>query len=146
MEIKMITVNEIMSTELITLEPGDSVSKAAETMTKNNIRHIPIVGHQNQVLGIISQRDVLKAGALSDQINTPALDVPISEIMTKGILTTHPKDSLRAAGLTLQKHKYGCLPVVDNAALVGIITDSDFVGVAINLIEEQDSNEDLEAG
>ena len=56
--------------------------------------------------------------------------------MTEGILTTHPKYSLRAAGLTLQKHKHGCLPIIDNGALVEIITDSDFVGVAINLIEE----------
>ena len=142
----MINVNEIMSTELITLEPGDSVSKAAETMTKNNIRHIPVVDPQNQVIGIISQRDVLKAGAFSSQISKPTLDCPISDIMTEEILTTHPKDSLRAAGLTLQKHKYGCLPVVDNDVLVGIITDSDFVGVAINLIEEQDSYEDLEVG
>lgn len=142
----MITVNEIMSTELITLEPSDSVSKAAETMTKNNIRHIPIIDPQNQVIGIISQRDVLKAGAFTNQISKPTSDCPISDIMTEDILTTHPKDSLRAAGLTLQKHKYGCLPVIDNGALVGIITDSDFVGVAINLIEEQDSYEDLEAG
>ncbi len=142
----MITVNEIMSTELITLEPSDSVSKAAETMTKNNIRHIPVVDPQNQVIGIISQRDVLKAGARSGQTSKSTLGFPISDIMTEEILTTHPKDSLRAAGLTLQKHKYGCLPVIDNGALVGIITDSDFVGVAINLIEEQDSYEDLEAG
>ena len=132
----MITVSEIMSTDLITLEQTETVSKAAETMTEHNIRHIPIVGSQNQVIGIISQRDVLKAGVLSGS------DRPISDIMTTEILSTHPKNSLRAAGLTLQKHKYGCLPVIDNDALVGIITDSDFVGVAINLIEGQDTFED----
>jgi CBS domain-containing protein len=65
--------------------------------------------------------------------------------MTEDILTTHPKDSLRAAGLTLQKHKYGCLPVIENGSLVGIITDSDYVGVAINLIEEHDAFEDIDA-
>lgn len=142
----MITVNEIMSTELITLAPSDSVSNAAETMTKNNIRHIPVIDPQNQVIGIVSQRDILKTGAFSNEISKPTLNCPLSDIMTVDILTTHPKDSLRAAGLTLQKHKYGCLPVIDNGAIVGIITDSDFVGVAINLIEEHDNYEDLEAG
>ena len=139
----MISVNEVMSTELITLMPQDSVSKAAETMTNNNIRHIPIVDQNQHLVGIISQRDVLKAGALTHHSSKTPLDFPVTEIMTKDILTTHPKDSLRAAGLTLQKHKYGCLPVIDNGELVGIITDSDFVGVAINLIEEQDNFEDL---
>ena len=57
----MISVNEVMSTELITLMPQDSVSKAAETMTNNNIRHIPIVDQNQHLVGIISQRDAAAA-------------------------------------------------------------------------------------
>lgn len=139
----MITVNEIMSTHVITLAPEDSVAEAAATMTENNIRHIPIVNSQQHVIGIVSQRDVLKSGALSNASNATN-KIAIDSIMSREILSTHPRDSLRAAGLTLQKYKYGCLPVIDNEVLVGIITDSDFVGVAINLIEEQDDFEDSE--
>ena len=136
----MITVSEVMSTEVITLKATDSISIAVSAMTENNIRHLPIVDAQNQVIGIISQRDVLKAGSLAKENNQQAK--PISDIMSKDILTIHPKDSLKAAGLTLQKHKYGCLPVIKDKSLIGIITDSDFVTVAINLIEEQDNFED----
>ena len=143
----MITVSEIMSTEVISLGPDESISKAAEIMAENNIRHIPVVDQKSQVIGIVSQRDVLKSGALYQPINQGEVKVDrqtISMIMSEGTLSTHPKDSLRAAGLTLQKHKYGCLPVIENNALVGIITDTDFVGVAINLIEEKDSLEDAD--
>ncbi|MBV1872207.1 MAG: CBS domain-containing protein [Gammaproteobacteria bacterium] len=143
----MITVNEVMTTNVISLSPHDTVLKAADIMTKHNIRHIPVVSTKNQVVGIVSQRDVLRSGALSwstDHKNENSGQQEIAEIMSKGTLSTHPKDSLRAAGLTLQKHKYGCLPVVENGLLVGIITDTDFVSVAINLIEEKDSLEEEE--
>ena len=137
----MISVGEIMTNDVITLEKSDPISKAVSTMTENNIRHIPIVDTEKQLLGIISQRDVLKAGADNSDKNTVGA-ITVSEIMTEKTLTTHPKESLRAAGLTLQKHKYGCLPVIDGNKLVGIITDTDFVSIAINLIEQQDDMED----
>jgi len=64
--------------------------------------------------------------------------------MSKGISYTRPKDPLRSAGLKLKKNKYGCLPVMDKDKMVGIITDSDFVDVALNLIEQMDFSEDYE--
>ncbi len=137
----MITVSEIMTTEVITLKATDSVSIAASVMTENNIRHLPIVDTHNQVIGIISQRDVLGAGELAGDNKIPKAKI-VSDIMSKDILTTHPKDSLKSAGLTLQKYKYGCLPVIENQSLVGIISDTDFVAVAINLIKNQDDTED----
>ena len=115
----MISVGEIMTNDVITLEKSDPISKAVSTMTENNIRHIPIVDTEKQLLGIISQRDVLKAGADNSDKNTVGA-ITVSEIMTEKTLTTHPKESLRAAGLTLQKHKYGCLPVIDGNKLVGM--------------------------
>ncbi|MBV1870213.1 MAG: CBS domain-containing protein [Gammaproteobacteria bacterium] len=145
----MITVNEVMTTNVISLSPHDTVLKAAEIMTKHNIRHVPVVSTNDQVVGIVSQRDILRSGALSwstDDKNEHSGQQEISEIMSKGTLSTHPKDSLRAAGLTLQNNKYGCLPVIEDGLLVGIITDTDFVSIAINLIEEKDSleEEDIE--
>ena len=137
----MITVSEIMTNGVITLEARDPISKAVATMTENNIRHIPIVNAEKELLGIISQRDVLKAGADNSDKNTVGA-ITIAEIMSEKALTTHPEESLRAAGLTLQKHKYGCLPVIEDNKLVGIITDTDFVAIAINLIEQQDDMED----
>ncbi|MBV1873959.1 MAG: CBS domain-containing protein [Gammaproteobacteria bacterium] len=138
----MITVNEIMIKDVITMSPSESVSDAALQMAESNIRHIPIIDDQYHVVGLISQRDVLRAGSLSISQDEPNKSPAISQVMTKEIMTTHPRDSLRAAGLTLQQHKYGCLPVIKDKKLVGIITDSDFVGVAINLIEEQDNFEE----
>jgi CBS domain-containing membrane protein len=49
---------------------------------------------------------------------------------------------LRTAAIYMQSHKYGCLPVVSDGRLAGIITDSDFVAIAINLVEQAELNEE----
>lgn len=142
----MITVNEIMSSHVTTLNPSDSIAKAKALMQQEHIRHIPIVDENRSPVGLLSQRDVLKAESSpldSDQQNHPDENtVPVSEIMVNKIICVHPEDPLRSAGLKLQKHKYGCLPVIKENQLVGIITDSDFVSVAINLIEQMEISED----
>lgn len=59
--------------------------------------------------------------------------------MITEVVTVSPKAGIREAALHLQKHKYGCLPVVDKGKVVGIVTDSDFVTVAIHLLEVLDA-------
>lgn len=142
----MIKVNEVMSNHVITLAPDDNLQNAKELMSANTIRHIPIVSNTMDVVGLVSQRDVLKATASSvDNDHTiNESSVPIAKIMTANIKTIHPDERLLAAGLLMEKHKYGCLPVVNDSKLVGIITDTDFVGVAINLIEQMEHYEELE--
>jgi CBS domain-containing membrane protein len=62
-------------------------------------------------------------------------------MMVTDIDTVPPSAPLRRAALYLERHKIGCLPVVDEGRLVGIITDTDFVGVAINLLEQLENYE-----
>ena len=148
----MITVKEVMTTELVTLKQSDSIKDARKIMSEKGIRHIPVVGEQGELIGIVTQRDVLRAG--SSCLNENNLDenneqlddskVQVQKIMSDQVSLTHPKESLRVAGLELQRQKYGCLPVVEKNKLVGIITDSDFVGVAIDLIEHMDFAEDAD--
>ncbi len=144
----MITVNEVMSENVITLKASESVYTARELMKKQDIRHIPIVDDNLYPIGIITQRDILRAQ--DSELNgehhaaVDAEQVQLEQIMSRKISYARPKDSLRSAGLKLQKHKYGCLPVMDNNQLVGIITDYDFVGIAINLIEQMDQSDDFE--
>jgi CBS domain-containing protein len=56
--------------------------------------------------------------------------------MVRNVATINEHASVRQAALFLEKHRIGCLPVVSSGKLVGIITDTDFVAVAINLLEQ----------
>ncbi len=143
----MLKVKEIMSTDLITMTVENNVAQAREVMAEHNVRHLLIIDKNKQLLGIVTQRDILRAqsSSLVSSEDIHVGKIGLSEVMSDKLISVHPEDSLRGAGKTMQKRKLGCLPVVDNDKLMGIITDSDFVGVAINLIEEQDYVEDQAA-
>ena len=138
----MIIVKDIMTTALYTLKATDSIDMARRLMAEHAVRHIPIVDDQGHLVGLASQRDVL-AASLSMLANINEAErqafntsTPLQTIMTRAPSVVPETMSLREAALLMQSHKYGCLPVVRQGQLIGIITDSDFVAVAINLLEQ----------
>jgi len=145
---KMFTIEEFMTSEPYTLRESDSINDAWEIMIGKHVRHIPITDEANHVLGLVTQSDVLvatdpaairEAKSASHEVKS---DLKLSEIMIRDVSIIHKADSLRQAALYLQSHKYGCLPVVEDDVLVGIITDSDFVDIAINLLEQAEITDD----
>ena len=142
----MFTVADIMSTDVYTLAPDDSLQDARKLMTEHNIRHIPIVTEDQRLEGLLSQRDMLAA---ADSILLPHIEdseaiesrISISSVMTLDPATTDAHTSLRGAALYMQHHRIGCLPVVRDGTLVGIITDSDFLTIAIDLMERLEVEE-----
>jgi CBS domain-containing protein len=145
----MTTVEEIMTTELITLRASDNIEAARNAMTEYHIRHILITNDDGALIGLVTHRDVLAASRSKlDPIQEahPAsfeASTPLKDIMTTELDVVSEKMNLREAALRLQAHKYGCLPVVSQGKLKGIITDSDFVAVAINLLEQLELLEPL---
>lgn len=143
----MFSVEEVMSTELHTLKPSNTLAEARALMAEKKIRHIPIVDDANALAGLVTQSDVL--AAMDSSVNTASKaqraqhdsTIKISQFMTTGVATVDPRTDLRNAARYLERHKHGCLPAVKNGKLVGIITDTDFVGVAINLMELLDEGE-----
>ena len=137
----MITIDELMTTNPYTLSESDTLEDARKLMTEKNIRHIPITDRDKKLRGLVTQRDILQATSpAADQQE----DVKLSDIMIKHVSVIHTTDSVRQAAMFLQSHKYGCLPVVENDRLVGIITDSDFITIAINLLEQIELTEDVD--
>ncbi|WP_100752897.1 CBS domain-containing protein [Vibrio salilacus] len=141
----MIKVEDMMTRSPHTLLRSHNLADAKSMMEALDIRHVPIVDANKQLLGVVSQRDVLAAQESSLQ-NIPenqcyTLDTPLYEIMKTGVMTAAPQAGLKESAIYMQKHKVGCLPVVDRGVLVGIITDSDFVAIAINLLELEEESE-----
>ena len=142
----MLTVAEIMTREPYVLGPDDTVEAARQLMAEHHIRHIPILSGEGSLIGMVTQRDVLAAGD-SSVLNrsggdgSPDKYVALSTIMTNPVQSIDERDSLRGTAIHLQKNKLGCLPVLRDGKLVGIITDSDFVAIAINLMEQLENSE-----
>lgn len=146
----MISVDEIMTSNPKTLLDNNTVQDAKNLMAEMHFRHIPIVDSEGKLVGLVSQRDVLAASA-SEHLDIRKSsrgdsEIQLQEIMTKIVASVSPKDNLRRAAIILQSNKMGCLPVLDNDELVGIITDSDYITVAINLLEQWEQQEEEIAG
>jgi CBS domain-containing membrane protein len=140
----MINVEELMTANPHTLREEDTLFDAWKIMSEHQIRHIPITGEDGHLKGLVTQRDVLAATNPSSSGKAGDIEVPLSDIMIRNISVIHPSDHLRQAALHMQSHRHGCLPVVADEKLVGIITDSDFISIAINLLEQVELLEDQE--
>ena len=139
----MFSIDAIMSTNLITVPPSATLAEARTLMHENRIHHIPVVEGE-QLVGLISLTNVLAATdsfLRDDNSRIHANEIGIGDAMVSDVATVDVNASLRHAALFMEKHKIGCLPVLDDGALVGIITDTDFVAVAINLLEQLEETE-----
>jgi CBS domain-containing membrane protein len=143
----MFSIESVMSKELITALPSESLADARARMQAHQIHHLPIVGADGQLVGLITLTNLLAAtdSILRDQENRiHAKDVLIEDVMVTDLATIDEQADLRQAALFLEKHHIGCLPVVTNGELKGIITDTDFVAIAINLLEQVEDSEPME--
>ena len=139
----MFTIEAIMSTYLITLAPSATLAEARTLMYEHRIHHIPVVKNE-KLVGLVTLTNVLAAtdSFLRDPQNRiHANEISIADAMVEDVATVDVNASLRHAALFIERHKIGCLPVLDDDNLVGIITDTDFVGVAINLLEQLEETE-----
>lgn len=137
----MFTLSEVMTDQPFTLGPENSLKQAIDLMNQEHIRHIPIVDESQRLLGLVTLSDVLAARESKLFVTSKEREeeftdsVQLAELMTRNVAWVDPHAGIKEAALYLQRHKYGCLPIVDQHKLVGIVTDSDFVAVAINLLE-----------
>ncbi|MGB5256487.1 MAG: CBS domain-containing protein [Woeseiaceae bacterium] len=139
----MFSIEAIMSTNLITVVPSDTLAIARTLMHDHRIHHIPVV-EDDKLVGLVTLTNVLAAtdSFLRDPKNRiHANEILVRDAMVTDVATVDVHASLRSAALFIEKHKIGCLPVMDGEQLVGIITDTDFVAVAINLLETIEETE-----
>ena len=141
------TLTEIMTEHPFTLGPKNSDKQPMELMQQEQIRHIPSVDEHQHLLGLVTLSDILATRESKLLLINPEREaeftdsVQLDEIMTRQVASVDPHAGIKEAALYLQRHKYGCLPVVRGRKLVGIVTESDFITVAINLLELMEEQE-----
>jgi CBS domain-containing protein len=126
------TVKEVMVKEIATLDVNDELSLANDIMRLGRIRHLPVVDG-GRLAGIISERDLFRSSlaqalgyggqASRDLMKT----LRIKDIMVKEVTTISPDAKLCEAVRLMMDKKIGCLPVVEEGHLVGLITETDIM-------------------
>ncbi len=130
------TVGQFMSTDLFTVRPDDVVDYVASIMHWEHIRYVPVENEEGKLVGLVSQRHLLPLLAQGSALNR-AQGVSVHMIMKKNPTTVTPDTpTLEAIELMRQRH-LGCLPVVEDGKLVGVVTLFDLLAVSAKLLEEE---------
>lgn len=126
-------VRDLMTEGVFVVNVDDDLETVTNLMDDRNIRHAPVVDGAGNLVGLVTQRDLLRTG-LQGQGQLPPeaerqarLHVCVGEIMNPDVVTARPDEDIRDAARIMLENKFGCLPVIDGRRLVGIVTESDFV-------------------
>jgi len=126
-------VDQYMTTDLFTVQVDDPIEMVVNLMSWERIRHVPVEDKDHHLLGLVTYRGVLRFLANGGSMS----DTPVSAIM-KDIVTTVSVDTPTVDAIRLmRKYRYGCLPVIQDGHLVGVVTEEDFMNVASKLLERQ---------
>jgi len=119
---RVATVGDLMSTALILIRDSDPVSVAAAQMKQGSFRHLPVVDSRQNLVGIVSSRDVIEALARGRKTTR------VGEMMSPNPVTVTPETPAHQAIEILLEHRFGALPVLaSDGHLIGIVTETDFL-------------------
>lgn len=126
------TVRNIMMSSPVTLAPGDHLGLAEDIISLGRIRHIPVV-EGGKIVGLLSQRNLMGSAAVRLFRLTPKKrsamlkTVQVQDVMIRRVVTVGPDTPVKEAAGLMAKKKIGCLPVVSQGALAGLITTTNLL-------------------
>ena len=124
-------VKDLMTSSVFALSPHDDLAAVRTLMVERHLRHVPVVDSEGDLVGLVTHRDLLRhtatLGGPAAAEGDPLSQITVEEAMVRDVRTTGPDDDLHEAAQIMYENKFGCLPVVDDGRLVGILTEADFV-------------------
>ena len=122
-------VQELMKTVVAVCGPQDNAQHAAELMWRDDIGCLPVVDADQQVLGMITDRDICMAAYTQGR---ELASIPVASAMSRTVHACTPDDSIAVAEELMRKHQVRRLPIVQNGRLAGILTLNDVARFAAN--------------
>ena len=135
-------VRDFMSADLTTLREDEVLLDATLIFARASVRHIPIMSGK-RLVGIVTERDLkhytpsILSGIPPEEYNRLMETTPLSKIMTRDPVTIEPSKTLYEAARILYERRIGCLPVVEDGELKGIITTTDMLNLLLRLLAEK---------
>jgi acetoin utilization protein AcuB len=131
-------VRSRMTADVVTASPSTTIAEALALTRKHRIRHLPIVA-DDRLVGLVTDRDLRLAmppiwtEQHGDELRDALRNKTVGEVMVKSIVTTAPEAPIEQAARLLYEHKIGCLPVMSDGNLVGILTETDVLRSFVEL-------------
>jgi len=139
-----LTVRQLMTASPKWVHPQESVHRCVRLMQEHTIRHVPVIDHAHQVVGIISQRDLIARGLIgthNERREGSEADLgKAADVMTKVFHVVRADDPVVKAAAMMLNNGYSALPVIEHGRLVGIITSTDFIRLVRDHLPQFDSD------
>jgi len=131
-----LTVEQCMDSDLVTVAEHEPVDLVAHLMVWNNIRHVLVEDADHRLVGLVSQRALVRLVGTyhPEQLDGP---LPVSEIMQRNPLTVTPETTTVDAIELMRRNRWSCLPVLKNGHLVGVLTETQLMAIAGQLLEQK---------
>jgi len=130
-----LTVEQYMTTTLYTVHEDELVELVAFLMNNNKIRHVLVEDDHHDLVGVVSYRSLLRM--IANNENPANLPIPVKDIMRRELVTVSPETSTLEAIDLIWENQVSCLPVTSEGKLVGIVTQTDFMPIAYQLLKEK---------
>jgi CBS domain-containing protein len=137
-------VRDFMTKDVTCLQETDSLLDATMIFVRSTFRHLPIL-RDKLLVGVVTERDIKQftpsvlSGISPDEYNQLMESTPLSRVMARDPVTVEPGQSISEAAKTLFTRRVGCLPVVEDGELKGILTTSDLMKLLLHLLEAQEA-------
>jgi CBS domain-containing protein len=126
-------VEQYMNTDLFTVQPNDPIEIVAHLMLWERLRQIAVEDKDHHLLGVITYRAVLRHLAGGPQ----SKHTSVADLMKRDVTTVGPETPTIDALRLMRRYRVGCLPVVQDGYLVGMVTEEDFMEIASKMLERQ---------
>jgi CBS domain-containing protein len=144
----LMNVRELMEHEVTTLNETDTLGLADDIMRLGRIRHLPVISGE-RLVGIVSQRDLFLAAVSSVLHFRKAAErewlatIRVREVMTHPVITIDPRASIREAVELMLEKRVGCLPVLEDGRLVGLLSETDCLRYLDRVLEAPETKQRL---
>ena len=136
-------VEEFMTTDLFTVQKDDIIELVANLFEWRRIRYVPVEDDSKHLVGLITMRMIFREFN-SIIYNNGSMGKSVEEIMIKNPITIHPEASILEAIDIMDAQSIGCLPVVKNSRLVGVITEQNYMTITSRLLRRLHSDNEVD--
>jgi acetoin utilization protein AcuB len=134
-------VKDYMTKHPVLIEPNRSIVEAQGIMAETRVRHLPVVEEGKRLVGLITQETLRVPPTKLTSLNVWEItrflsDLTVKDVMVKGkdVITIGLDVTIEEAAQVMVEHKIGCLPVLEEGIVVGILTDTDMMGHLIEML------------
>ncbi|WP_207062461.1 HPP family protein [Motiliproteus sp. SC1-56] len=130
--LRPLPVAKIMTAPVFTIAAGAAITEAWRLLEEHQVRHLAVLNAEGRLFGVLSEYDLLRRSALVNMDGPTRAQLSIDGAYSTQLIVATPDTEVRQIALTFMERRIGCMPIMDEDELAGIVTRSDLLHLITN--------------